>query len=91
MMGMFMVVVGMIMYSWVVEVVKVIVVKMVIIKVKELFFREEDVFFLKIGVDLEYGKLDKEWDGVWGVVWLYVSVIDIIMRYGFWLNESIKF
>ena len=59
MMGMFMAVVGMITYSWAVEVAKTQAAKMATMKVKEPSFREEDVSLLK-GDDLEYGKSDME-------------------------------
>lgn len=59
-MGMFMAVVGMITYSWAVEVAKATAAKMAITKAKEPSFREEDVSLLKTGADLEYGKSDKE-------------------------------
>jgi hypothetical protein len=60
MMGMFMAIVGMITYSWAVEVAKTEASKKATIKVKEPSFREEDVSLLNSDADLEYGKSDKE-------------------------------
>lgn len=60
MMGMFMAIIGMITYSWAVEVAKAEASKKATIKVKEPSFREEDVSLLNSDADLEYGKSDKE-------------------------------
>lgn len=58
-MGMFMAVVGMITYSWAVEVAKAQAAKSATVKVKEAF-REEESLLLRGDADLEYGKSDKE-------------------------------
>lgn len=60
MMGMLMAIIGMITYSWAVEVAKSEASKKATIKVKEPSFREEDVSLLNSDADLEYGKSDKE-------------------------------
>lgn len=60
-MGMLMAVIGMITYSWAVEVAKAQAAKLATIKVKDPAYSEETLLLNKD--DLEYGKSDKEW---WG-------------------------
>lgn len=58
MMGMLMAVIGMITYSWAVEVAKAQAAKMATIKVKDPAYSDETLLLNKD--DLEYGKSDKE-------------------------------
>lgn len=59
MLGMVLVVIGMVIYSWVVEVVKQLVVKVVFLfQIRD--FLEEDIFLFKSGFEQECIKLDIE-------------------------------